>query len=207
MNFVYNRTIRKGAFMMRRMMAFATALIFLTGMGSIALAGDMEILGVTFPGEKVVEGKTLKLNGVAYRKALGIVKVFVQGLYLENPTQDADEVINSEQVKYLLTHYLTSKATSKKLKKGVMEAMEKCNSAEMVSTHQAEVDLYVSWMDTDMAPGLTAESTYVPGKGLMYTYQGVMKGTIPGSEFMKMYYNMSFSKKAPKKLRKGLLGL
>ena len=29
----------------------------------MALA-DTEILGVTFPGEKVVEGKTLKLNGV-----------------------------------------------------------------------------------------------------------------------------------------------
>lgn len=193
--------------MMRRILILVTMLVFLVGTWSMGFAGDMEILGVTFPGEKVVEGKTLKLNGVAYRKALGFIKVFVTGLYLENPTQDADEVINSEQVKYLLTHYLTSKATSKKIKEGVLEAMEKCNSPEMVSAHQAEVDLYVSWMDKDMAPGLTAESTYVPGKGLMYTYQGVMKGTIPGSEFMKMYYNMSFSDQAPKKVRKGLLGL
>ena len=192
---------------MRRILVLVTILVFAVGTGSVGFAGDMEILGVTFPGEKMIEGKTLKLNGVAYRKALGIVKVFVQGLYLENPTQDANEVINSEQVKYLLTHYLTSKATSKKIKEGVLEAMSKCNSAEMVSAHQDEVDLYVSWMDKDMAPGLTAESTYVPGKGLMYTYQGVMKGTIPGSEFMKMYYSMSFSDQAPKKLRKGLLGL
>jgi hypothetical protein len=193
--------------MMKRILVLVTMLVFVVGAGSVSFAGDMEILGVTFPGEKVVEGKTLKLNGVAYRKALGIIKVFVQGLYLESPTQDADELINSEQVKYLLTHYLTSKATAKKIKSGVLKAMVKCNPPEMVSAHQAEVDLYVSWMDKDMAPGLTAESTYVPGKGLMYTYQGVMKGTIPGSEFMKMYYNMSFSKKAPKKLRKGLLGL
>jgi hypothetical protein len=192
--------------MMRKILVLGTMLVFMLGTWSLGFAGDMEILGVTFPGEKVIEGKTLKLNGVAYRKALGIVKVFVNGLYLENPTQDADEVINSEQVKYLLTHYLTSKATVKKLQEGVMEAMVKCNSPEMVAAHQAEVDLYVSWMDKDMAPGLTAESTYVPGKGLMYTYQGVMKGTIPGSEFMKMYYNMSFNKEAPKKVREGLLG-
>ena len=192
--------------MMKRILVLVTMLVFVVGAGSISFAGDMEILGVTFPGEKVVEGKTLKLNGVAYRKALGFVKVFVNGLYLENPTQDADEVINSEQVKYFLTHYLTSKATSKKIKKGVLEAMGKCNPPEMVSAHQTEIDLLVSWMDKDMAPGLTAESTYVPGKGLMYTYQGVMKGTIPGSEFMKMYYNMSFSEQAPKKLQKGLLG-
>jgi Chalcone isomerase-like len=203
----YTQALGKEHIMMRRILVFVTMLVFVVGAGSVGFAEDMEILGVTFPGEKVIEGKTLKLNGVAYRKALGIVKVFVQGLYLENPTQDADEVINSEQVKYLLTHYLTSKATVKKLHEGVAEAMVKCNSPEMVSAHQADIDRYISWMDKDMAPGLTAESTYVPGKGLMYTYQGVMKGTIQGSEFMKMYYRMNVGEKAPKKLRKGLLGL
>ena len=192
---------------MRRMMVLVTMLVFVVGTGSAGFAGDMEILGVTFPGEKVVEGKTLKLNGVAYRKALGIVKVFVQGLYLENPSQDAEEVINSEQVKYMLTHYLTSKATVEKLQEGVMEAMEKCNSAELVAANKADVDLYVSWMDKDMAPGLTAESTYVPGNGLMYTYQGEMKGTIPGAEFMKMYYRMSVGENAQDRIREGLLGL
>ena len=193
--------------MMRKIMVLGIMLVFIVGTWSVGFAEDMEILGVTFPGEKVIEGKTLKLNGVAYRKALVFVKVYVTGLYLENPTKDANEVINSEQVKYLLTHYLTSKATAKKLQAGVVEAMAKCNSPELMAAHQADVDLYASWMDKDMAPGLTAESTYVPGKGLMYTYQGVMKGTIPGSEFMKMYYRMSVGEKAQKRIRKGLLGL
>jgi len=193
--------------MMRRMMVLAVSLVFVMGAGTLGFAEDMEILGVTFPGEKVVEGKTLKLNGVAYRKALGIVKVYVTGLYLENPTTDAEAVINSEQVKHLVTHYLTSKATMEKLQEGVLEVMEKCNPPELVSAHKADIDRYVSWMDKDMAPGLTAESTYVPGKGLMYTYQGTFKGTIPGSEFMKMYYRMSVGENAQKRIRKGLLGL
>jgi len=193
--------------MMRRMMVLAVSLVFVMGAGTLGFAEDMEILGVTFPGEKVVEGKTLKLNGVAYRKALGIVKVYVTGLYLENPTTDAEAVINSEQVKHLVTHYLTNKATMEKLQEGVLEVMEKCNPPELVSAHKADIDRYVSWMDKDMAPGLTAESTYVPGKGLMYTYQGTFKGTIPGSEFMKMYYRMSVGENAQKRIRKGLLGL
>ncbi len=191
---------------MRRILVLVTMLVFMVGTWSVGFAGDMEILGVTFPGEKVIEGKTLILNGVAYRKALVVVKVFVQGLYLEKPTQDADEVINSEQVKYLLTHYLTNKATVKKLQEGVIEAMQECNPAELVAANKADVDRYVSWMDKDMAPGLTAESTYVPGKGLMYRYQGVMKGTITGSEFMKMYYRMSVGENAQERIRKGLLG-
>lgn len=191
---------------MRKIMVLVTLLIFAAGAGSAGFAGDMEVLGVTFPGEKVVEGKTLKLNGVAYRKALVVVKVFAQGLYLEKTTQDADEVINSEQVKHLVTHYLTNKATVEKLQEGVLEAMVACNPPELVADHQADIDRYVSWMDKDMAPGLTAESTYVPGKGLMYTYQGEMKGTIAGSEFMKMYYRMNVGENAQERVRKGLLG-
>ncbi|MDX2448171.1 MAG: chalcone isomerase family protein [Desulfobacterales bacterium] len=193
--------------MMKRILVLVTMLVFAVGTWSVGFAGDMEILGVTFPGEKVVEGKTLKLNGVAYRKALGIVKVYVVGLYLENPTTEAEEVINSEQVKHLLTHYLTSKATVKKLQEGFLEVIEKCNPPEMVTKHRSDIDEYASWLDKDMAPGLTSFSTYVPGKGLTMTYQGEVKGTIPGDEFMKMYYRYNVGEKAQKRIRKGLLGL
>ena len=193
--------------MKKRTIILTVLLIVLVGTIHSVLAGDMEILGVTFPGEKVVEGKTLKLNGVAYRKALGFIKVYASGLYLEKPSKNADEVINSEQVKYLLTHYLTDKATVKKLQEGVIEAMEKCNPPKLVAANKADVDRFVSWMDKDMAPGLKAESLYVPGKGFTYTYQGVKKGTISGSTFMKMYYRMSVGKNAQKIVRDGLLGL
>jgi len=191
---------------MRKILVLVTMLVFVAGTWSVGLAEDMEILGVTFPGEKVVEGKTLKLNGVAYRKALGIVKVYVVGLYLEHPSKDAEEVINSEQVKYLLTHYLTKKATAKKLQEGFLEVIEKCNPTEMVTKHRNDIDKYASWLDKDMAPGLTSFSTYVPGKGLTMTYQGEVKGTIPGDEFMKMYYRYNVGEKAQKRIRKGLLG-
>ena len=193
--------------MMRIKILLVVVLLFLVASVTVVLAEDKEILGVTFPGEKVVAGKTLTLNGVAYRKALGFIKVFVTGFYLENPTQNADEVINTEQVKHVVTHYLTNKATAEKIREGVREAMHNCNPADLVAARQSDVDRYISWMDKDMAPGLTAESTYIPGKGLTYTYQGVTKGTIAGSEFMRMYFNMSFSEQAPKKVRNGLLGL
>jgi len=85
--------------------------------------------------------------------------------------------------------------------------MEKCNPPELVAANKADVDRLASFMDKDMAPGLTSESVYVPGKGLIYTYQGVKKGTISGSTFMKMYYRMSVGKNAQKNIRKGLLGL
>jgi len=183
----------------------AVGIVFLAlGSGS---AGEVEILGVKFPTEKTIEGKTLTLNGVSYLKKLGFVKVYAVGLYLENPTKDPNAVIESEQVKYMLTHYLTSKATAKKISEGFIELMENGNPKELVDANRADIETYASWLNKDMAPGLVSESVYVPGKGLTLIYQGEVRGTIPGSAFAQMYYRYNVGEKADKQIRQGLLGL
>ena len=193
--------------MSKYIVVMLATVVFLAISSSVVFAEDMEVLGVTFPGEKVVEGKTLTLNGVAYRKAMGIVKVYAVGLYLEKPSQDPQEVIESEQVKHLLTHYLTKKATAKKIQEGFLEVITECNPPELVEANRADIEKYAAWLNKDMAPGLTSFSTYVPGKGLTLTYQGEERGTISGSTFMQMYYRYNVGEKAPKNIRKGLLGL
>lgn len=193
--------------MSRRLFACATALIFVFVVAAVGYAGEVEILGVKFPTEKTIEGKTLKLNGVSYLKKLGFVKVYAVGLYLENPSKDPKAVIESEQVKYMLTHYLTSKATAKKISNGFVDLMEKGNPEDLVDANRADIDKYASWLDKDMKPGLTSESVYVPGKGLTLTYQGEVRGTIPGSTFAQMYYRYNVGEKADKKIREGLLGM
>jgi hypothetical protein len=192
--------------MRKKLVALAVVVVwglFFTGAGH---AGDVEILGVKFPTEKVMAGKTLKLNGVSYLKKLGFVKVYAVGLYLEKPTHNPDEVIESEQVKYMLTHYLTSKATAKKIREGFVELMEAGNPKELVAANRSDIDRYAAWLDKDMAPGLTSESLYVPGKGLTLTYQGEVRGTIPGAVFARMYYRYNVGEKADRKIREGLLG-
>ncbi|MCP4157323.1 MAG: hypothetical protein GY757_56960, partial [bacterium] len=121
-----------------RFIGILAALLICTA--SIVLADDTEIAGVKFPQEKTVAGKMLSLNGVAVRKALVVVKVFAGGFYLERSTQDAQEAIESEQVKHLYLHYLTSKATAKKVREGFIEAMEKANPPELVEKHHQEID-------------------------------------------------------------------
>lgn len=193
--------------MNRRLFACALAVVFSFVVAGIGVADEVEILGVKFPTEKTIEGKTLKLNGVSYLKKLGFVKVYAVGLYLENPTKDPKEVIESEQVKYMLTHYLTSKATAKKISEGFVELMEAGNPKDLVDANRADIDKYASWLDADMKPGLTSESVYVPGKGITLTYQGQVKGTIPGNTFAQMYYRYNVGENADKKIREGLLGL
>lgn len=169
-------------------------------------AGEVEILGVKFPTEKVVEGETLHLNGVSYLKKLGFVKVYAVGLYLQHPSKDPREVIESEQVKYMLTHYLTSKATAQKISEGFIELMEKGNPQALVDANRADIEKYAAWLDKDMQPGLTSESVYLPGKGLTLIYQGQVRGTIPGSTFAQMYYRYNVGEHADERIREGLLG-
>ena len=175
--------------------------------GAAAAADQVEVLGVKFPTEKIVAGKTLKLNGVGYRKALGFIKVYVVGLYLEKTTQDPQEVIMSEQVKQMLTHYLSGMVTAEKLRNGFLEVIKECNPPELVERNNADIQRYASWLNKDMKPGLTSVSTYEPGIGLTLTYQGEIRGTISNPEFAQMYYRYNVGEKAKKNIREGLLGL
>jgi hypothetical protein len=192
--------------MLKRIGVLAAAFCLLIGFGVAWAADEVEVLGVKFPTEKVVAGKTLKLNGVAQRKAMGFIKVYVVGLYLENQTQNAEEAIHSEQVKQLYSHYLTDMATAKKMQEGYLDLMKASNPPEMLERNKADVALYASWLDKDMQPNLTAVSTYVPGLGLTLEYQGEIKGTIANPEFVQMYYRYNFGEKADPKIRDGLLG-
>ena len=192
---------------MKQLVIFSVLVGLLVGPGVVLAADEVEVLGVKMPKTKMVEGKTLKLNGVAYRTAaLGFVKVYAVGFYLENPTQDPTEVINSEQVKHLYFHYLTSKATAEKLRNGFIDLIKTCNPKEMVERNNSDIELYASWLDKDMKPGLTSISTYVPGKGITLEYQGQTKGTITNKEFIQMYYRYNFGEKAKPEIRDGLLG-
>lgn len=172
--------------------------------GGLASAGDMKIADVNFPGEKVVDGKTLQLNGVALKTKF-FIKVFAGGFYLENPTKEAAEAIESEQVKQFHLHYLTSKATAQKLQEGFKEAIAEANPPDLVEKYRQEIDLYASWLDQDMAPGATSVTTYVPGKGLTLVFKGQEKGTIADKTFAQMYFRYNLGENADDAMREGYL--
>ena len=173
----------------------------------VAGAEEVEIGGVKFAPEKAVAGKTLVLNGVALRKAMGFIKVFVGGLYLETPTNDAETVITSQQVKHLWLHYLTSKATAEKLQHGFIAAFTKDNPQELVEAQADNIAHFASWLDEDMFDGAISETTYSPGQGLTLRVNGKERGTISDEQFIEMYYRYQVGEGADKSLRQGYLGL
>lgn len=62
-----------------------------------------EMKGVKFDDEITLAGKKLVLNGLGLRKKviLFTFKVYVAGLYLEKKSKNANEIINSNQIKRL----------------------------------------------------------------------------------------------------------
>jgi len=190
-----------------RMLFLALAMMAMVAAPALAETGTVEVLGVQFPKEKVIEGKTLHLNGVSKLEAAGgLVKVYAVALYMEKPSHDPETVITSQQVKHTVTHYLTDKAKAEALQKGFIKAMGENNPQALVDANRQDIEKYAAWIDKDMAPGLTSETVYVPGKGLTLTYQGQVKGTIAGDTFAQMYYRYMVGEKANEAIRKGLLG-
>jgi len=170
-------------------------------------AAASELEGVTFPEKITVNGKTLTLNGTALLKKFVFVKVYAGGFYLENPTKNGKEAIESEQIKVFDIHYLTDKATAEKLRHGFKEEIINANPEELVQKHKEQIDRFASWFDTDMKVGSTSKSVYIPGEGLTFYLNDVEKGTIKDKEFARMYYRYTLGEEANDTLREGYLGL
>lgn len=205
--FIDSRPEKRKVKTMRRISVIVLAVIVIFVTTGSAMAEEVEVWGVKFPTEKVIEGKNLKLNGVSSVKRFGAIKILVVGLYLEKPSKDPMTVIESEQVKHVHFHYLTSRATAKRLRNAFIDQIKKSNPKDLVDAHWATIERYASWLDADMKPGQTSETVYVPGKGLTLTYQGKVKGTIPDRTFAQMYYRNNVGENSDMKFREGLLGL
>ena len=87
--------------MVRGLILAAAALVTL----SAAHAADLE--GVFMPEARVVNGTQMRLNGIGLRtfSVLG-VRIYVAGLYLERPNDNAEAIIHSPDTKLLDIRFL-----------------------------------------------------------------------------------------------------
>jgi Chalcone isomerase-like len=168
----------------------------------VAYAG--ELAGVTMPDQVTVSGETLHLNGMGVRKKLWI-KVYIGGLYLENATKDASEVINSDQVKRVVMHFRTNKASKGKMDDGWDEGFQD-NSPDEMAALKDRIATFKSYFG-DMKVDDVVEMTMVPGEGTTVVINGTNKGTIEGDDFAKALMRVWFGDHPPTEdLKEGMLG-
>ena len=178
-----------------------TALLTIT-FASSAHARECE--GVTLPNQVTVDGTALRLVGLGVREATVLnVNVYVAGLYLEHPTRNAQQVINSDQKKRLILHFVRNVDAS-----DTREAMEtnfKANGGNTPAFRERLTQLL------GMLPGMQEGGrlifTYIPGTGVQVQVGNRVKGTIAGDDFARIFFAIWFGPHPPNSgLKTGLLG-
>jgi hypothetical protein len=168
-----------------------------------ALAGEKN--GVTMPDTVQVDGKTLKLNGMGVREATFLnVDVYVAGLYLEQPSSDASQVLASPGVKRIVLHFVRD-ADKGKMTDALKESYQK-NATVPLEKIQPQIDQLQSWM-RDFKKGDVLTLTFLPGQGVEVTDGTKRLGLVPGDDFARSTLSVWLGAKPPNKgLKKGLLG-
>ncbi|MBN1290576.1 MAG: chalcone isomerase family protein [Candidatus Latescibacteria bacterium] len=164
-----------------------------------------EVKGVDFPETTSIDGTTCKLNGVGLRKKL-VISVYLGGLYLQNPTQDAEEIIASDQIKQIVQHFLYSEVRADQMIEAWNEGFEK-NSPDKITDLKDKIDRFNGFFTESIKKGEKMVITYRPGKGTEVTIRGKAVGIIEGKDFMEALFSIWFGPSPPSKgLKEGMLG-
>lgn len=179
-------------------LSLAIALIFLT---TPAFAG--EVAGISMPESITVEGQTLALNGMGLRKKL-FFKVYVAGLYLQNKSGNASQVISSDQIKRVDMVMMRDLGRGK-ITEAVEAGFEKNNSAQMPALKK-RLDRFNAGI-RDLKDGDHLTITYVPETGTILEGQGNEKLVIEGKDFGDALFSVWLGDyPVDENLKNGMLG-
>jgi hypothetical protein len=163
-----------------------------------------ELAGVTMDDQVTISGKSLQLNGMGLRKKLW-VKVYVAGLYLESKSDNAKQIVSSEQIKMVTMHFLTDRATKAKMDAAWREGFE-ANSPGAHAALKSRVETFIGFFG-DMKEGDQIKMEMVPDEGTTVTLNGQEKGKIEGDDFAEALLLVWLGSAPPTEdLKEGMLG-
>lgn len=163
------------------------ALVVVTALSLFALPtlAQVVVSEVRLPETRQVEGETLQLNGAGLRTK--VVKVYVGGLYLEEPTTDAQEAIQSQQTKRMELHVLRDLSKAQ-VAETIMEGFRKSSSQDMGKL-QDRLTRLVNAIP-DVKRGEILNVTYVPGQGTTVVGPRISPITIEGDDFAQALFSV-----------------
>lgn len=183
----------------------AVALIFtwlhlLSLVSGAAMVADVEV-----PDKAIVGEKELVLNGAGLRTKLGF-KVYAGALYIPSRASTPEEVIGMEGPKRVQLHFIYKKVSKQKLVKGWRDGFfNNLEDREHDPLHD-RIDRFCALFE-DTLKGETYTFDYVPGLGTQIYWNGKLRTTIEGEDFMRgLMLIWLGDKPAHKGLKKAMLG-
>lgn len=150
-------------------------------------AAAAELAGVTFPPRAEVNRTTLTLNGIGLRTySILDVHIYVAGLYLEAPSQNADAILDSPGTKMLLLYFVHAVPADK-----VRDAWSKgllSNCTDPCTLPSAELSRFLASLPA-MQAGETVELVFSP-TGMRAYFNGTFGGEVADPQFARLMLAM-----------------
>lgn len=171
-----------------------------------ATAEAREGYGVRMPDTVTVEGRQLKLNGMGLRRKkilFAPINVYVAGFYVETPSKNALELINSDQAKRI-TMFMLRDLGKDKIADALRDGFEKNAKAQLPVLKERLENLIA--LIPDAKKGSTIVITYAPGTGTVLAGPGDRR-VIPGKDFADALFSVWLGREpVDSDLKAGLLG-
>jgi Chalcone isomerase-like len=161
---------------------------------------------VTLPNSVNFGGEDLALNGAGIRKKAFVLKLYSGGLYLQNKSSNAKDVINSDETMAIKLHitsgFVSSDAMSEAVREG-FDASMNGNTAPL----SAEIEKFIGFFSAEIVEDNIFDITYQKGKGVVAYKNGKELGTIQGMPFKRALFGIWLGDNpADSKLKNGMLG-
>jgi len=167
-----------------------------------ALARD--VAGVSFTETLAAGGQELKLNGAGVRKKV-FFKVYAGGLYLAQPSGDADAVVAADAPKLVRMVFLRE-VDKGKILETYREGFQRNSAGPALQGLLAKLDRIGPAL-ADMRSGAEMSVTYLPGQGTTVAAAGATPVTVEGKDFADaMFRNWLGPSPADQDLKAKLLG-
>ncbi len=179
--------------------------IFLILGSASFIQADVIVDSFSFSEETTIESKKLFLNGTAFRKAsLFNVKIWLAGLYLENKTNQSEEILSSSSMKMIRLFPLYNISASDSVKGWKVALADNCESS--CQTLSDEIKNFLS-----SVPEFKKKDEYVYTffkDGIYYSLNGKEVFKSNNLAFARLLLATWIGKKPPTvDVRKGLLSL
>ena len=180
-------------------------LILIALMGISFASAQTKVGGVNIPGEVTFEGEKMMLNGAGVREKLWI-DLYAGGLYLQNKSNNATEIVNAEKPMAIKLHIVSKLITSDKMVDAVNEGFENSTGGNM-SAISTEIDTFKGFFMEEIKKNDVFDLVYIPSKGVNVYKNNKLRGTIEGKEFKKALFGIWLSNRpADDDLKEDMLG-
>ena len=154
-----------------------------------APADAREAYGVRMPDTVSFEGRQLKLNGMGLRRKkilFASVKVYVAGFYVESPSKNPIDLINSDEGKRV-TMFMLRDLSKEQIAEALRDGFEKNCKAQMPVLKDRLEKLIA--LIPDAKKGSTIVVSYAPGLGTVLASPGDRQ-VIPGKDFADALFSV-----------------